>query len=104
MGLFDAAVAAITACPAWVEAATFTAPPAEPVSVTLYRARHDPVIDIGLVGARNAGWCAHLRQAEVPTRPRQDVDTLTIAGTVYRVRDVEEDAERTEWKLDLSEA
>ena len=36
--------------------------------------------------------------------PHADVDTLTIAGTVFLIRDVEEDAERTEWWVDIQQA
>jgi len=98
-------VATIFADPNWIESAIFTAPPAAGIPVTIYRGRHDPIIDFpGFQNtARAAGWEAHLRQTEVPTVPRKGTDTLTIGALTYGIRDVFEDTERTEWVCDLIE-
>jgi len=104
MTVFGDAMARLFTEPAWAEPGTFTAPPAAPVPVTVYRARHDPQITLDVVTMRSPGWEAHVLQAEVPMRPRPGTDTLTINGVIYAIRDVEEDAERTEWRLDILEA
>jgi hypothetical protein len=104
MTVFDDALGRLFAEPAWAEAGTYRAPPAAPVPVTVYRARHDPLIALDAVQVRAPGWEAHVSQAEVPVRPRPGTDTLTISSVVYAIRDVEEDAERTEWRLAILEA
>lgn len=85
------------------EAATFTAPPSLPIAVQVIRLRHDPVVSLESIATpvRSPGWEARLRQSEVPSRPRPDLDTLTIGAAVYSIRDVQEDLERTQWTLDI---
>ena len=83
----------------------FTAPPAAGISVRAIFGLHDPVVAFaGLeTQARSPGLEAIIEQTDVPTRPRKGVDTLTKGSTVYQIRDVEEDVERTQWRLDIGE-
>jgi hypothetical protein len=87
-------------------AGAFSAPPGllnVPVRVILHR--HDErLLDFGDgAGARNPGVKADLLVREVPTKPRVGVDTLTVGGTLYQIRDVNQttDPDALTWQCDL---
>lgn len=86
------------------EDGTFTAPPAAAIAIRLIRSRQDPVSVLSQfeVPVRSPGWRAEVRQSQVPTRPRPNVDTVTVGATTFTIQDVEEDEERTVWRLDLA--
>lgn len=78
--------------------------PAGSPDVYLLRAvvsRIDPVIQAGTIETttRAPGWSVRIRRHALPLRPRTG-DRVVCATTMVTVRDVAEDAERTEWILD----
>lgn len=100
------ATAALTAVHAtFGESTTFTAPPADPIAITAVWSRVDEAVSFGGLDtqARVPGWRVDVTQEAVATRPRVGTDTLTRGGTTYRIRDVQEDVERTVWVLDVIE-
>jgi len=102
---FDGAAATLFADPNFGVDGFFTAPPAAPVAVRIIFARRDEAVELGFpVEVRAPGWEAHIPKATVPERPRADIDLLDAGGTTYRIRDVAEDVERTDWRLDVIEA
>jgi hypothetical protein len=100
-----AAAAVETLLVVFADDGTFTAPPADPVVCRIIKSRQDDVVSFGglTTDVRAPGWRMDVPQADVPTRPRVGVDTVTLDGTTYAIRDVAEDVEQQIWVLDTIE-
>jgi hypothetical protein len=48
-------------------------------------------VDAGTAGVSSAGPAVFLCLADLPTDPEDDDPTITVAGTAYRVREVQRD-------------
>lgn len=108
MTAFAAAAQTLHQDPNGSEAGVYVAVGGGSASVRVVRTRNDPQIDGLDLKVRHAGWRLELLQADVPTRPTAGAtaataDQLTVAGTTYYVRDVEEDEQRTVWRCDVME-
>lgn len=90
------------------EAAVYAPVGGGSVATSIIRSRHDKPAEFAELQVRHAGWSLELLQADVPTRPTaaqspNDADHVTVGGTTYYIRDVEEDAQRTVWRCDVTE-
>jgi hypothetical protein len=100
------AVAATTLHAVFGDVVQYVAPPAAAVDVTVVKRRVDEAIGFGGLETqvRAAGWQWDVEQSLIPTRPRVGTDYFVAGAVTYRIRDVQDTAERTIWVLDVSEA
>lgn len=77
------------------------------VAVRVLFSHHDEdVLQFDGPGARNPGWRAELLAAALTQPPRVGLDTLTVGGTTYTIRKVDQqnDPDGITWMLDLGRA
>jgi hypothetical protein len=78
--------------PSLTEDGTFLPADGGPVACRLRLTRPDPIIHVGMTGARSPGYRILLFTAGLPAIPTND-DRVVGRGTTYRILDVEREAQ-----------